>query len=1187
MSEPAHEKTENQGTRRSLLRRILLAVACLLILMVLTAGLYLATPLPARHLSRLGSSFLHQGLVVERLEISGATLYLRGLKLENPPGFARGNLAAADTVAVAPSWSDLMAGRQRYRLIELKGLKVNLEQNSRGTWNFSQLQKLLAARKPSPTETRIDRLALDSGSLTINGQGVEGISLKVYNLATKGSTSSDLDLSFEDSGRNRFTLTGKLRPGPEPDLDLQLAAPRLALAKTAALLQLKVPELLQGGTGSLELKAGLHRKELSASGLFRFAGMSYRVAGKPYPLAGRLEFAAGYGLKRDTARLEMARLELDGLVRVSASATVRGVKKERAFAADLGFSDVDLAHLGALVPEKARRGLSVAGRLSGDTLHLAGRGNELTTATGSLHLREGRLERAGRLLVAGLSSDLTFSRSPEGVLAQGRCSASAAKSAALVEALDLPVRVELSPRLKPVSAESSGFSARVFGTDLSGKGAYHPARPAPLNLSLKVPAARLANFQSLLQKYQVSASSGTAALELEASGRDLQQLTATLNVHLAGVSGRRGKNAVELKDGVVAAKLRRSAGHLFAEGNADLKGAAWDATRGSAGFAYRLADRQLSLEAARAELGATRFSFAHLNTTLPAASGAKGGPAPLVLQFDGASLSWKELAVSSLAGALRGRIVSEAGGRWIDGSGELSAAALTWQRKPVAAPVLKLSFAKAGGKAELGGKLAGGALSGVVSADPFAPGSGTRFDLTLKDAELVNVAPFLPKNPSVLPAAGKVDLHLAGSYQKGPGFACRLDGAAREVALTRSGGKGLVRGAALNLSGELAKDQLSVTKAQLMPGPGVNLGIRGTLNRPFAPERAGWFTFTLAEVSATNLVDALIDLLPRALQEANLDGALAAQGRLDLGQGSRLLEGTLDFKGARFELPQQKLTVSGIDGRFPFSLDLSGKAGGKPPASMAFSRDNYQKLLEQLRSQRSSGEVVRVAKIAFGPLELGALTMHLNATRGTTEISALSSSLYEGALLGKGYLTLHQGVNYRGDLLLNGMSLRQLCSIFPGIQGYISGRVDGVFSVSGGAHGLAGITGFTELWARDGKGEKMLVSKEFLQRLAKQKLSGFFFRSDRSYDEAEIKAIMEGGYLTFDSLKILHTNFIGVKDLNVSIAPTQNRIALDHLLDSVKQAATRGKAATGEPAPAGAPEAAPEAAPAPEFKWGE
>jgi len=505
----------------------------------------------------------------------------------------------------------------------------------------------------------------------------------------------------------------------------------------------------------------------------------------------------------------------------------------------------------------------------------------------------------------------------------------------------------------------------------------------------------------------------------------------------------------------------------------------------------------------------------------------------------------------------------------------------------VAAPVVKLSFAKGGGRAELAGKLAGGDLAGVISADPFAPGSGTRFDLTLKDADLAAVAPFLPKSASLLPAAGQVELRLAGSYQKGPGFACRLDGTAREVALNRSGGKGLLRGAALNLSGELAGDQLSVTRASLIPAPGVTLEIQGSLSHPFAAQRLGRFTFTLPQASVNNLVDPLINLLPRALQEANLAGTLAAQGRLDLGQEGRLLEGTLDVSGGRFELPQQKLVISGIDGRFPFSLDLSGKTGAKPPASMAFSRDNYQKLFEQLRTEHSGGEVVRAGQIGFGPLELGALTMHLRATRGTTEISSLSSSLYEGALLGKGYLTLHEGVNYRGDLLLNGLSLRQLCSIFPGIQGYISGRVDGVFSVSGGAHGLAGLTGFTELWAREGRGEKMLVSKEFLQRLSKQKLSGFFFRSDRSYDEAEIKAIMEGGYLTFDSLKILHTNFFGVKDLNVAIAPTQNRIALDHLLDSIKQAASRGKAATGEPAPAATPEAAPEAAPTQEFKWGE
>ena len=48
-------------------------------------------------------------------------------------------------------------------------------------------------------------------------------------------------------------------------------------------------------------------------------------------------------------------------------------------------------------------------------------------------------------------------------------------------------------------------------------------------------------------------------------------------------------------------------------------------------------------------------------------------------------------------------------------------------------------------------------------------------------------------------------------------------------------------------------------------------------------------------------------------------------------------------------------------------------------------------------------------------------------------------------------------------------------------------------------------------------------------------------------------------YLTFEKLDISHTNFLGMKDLSVSVAPVQNRIALDHLLESIRDAASSGK----------------------------
>jgi len=58
---------------------------------------------------------------------------------------------------------------------------------------------------------------------------------------------------------------------------------------------------------------------------------------------------------------------------------------------------------------------------------------------------------------------------------------------------------------------------------------------------------------------------------------------------------------------------------------------------------------------------------------------------------------------------------------------------------------------------------------------------------------------------------------------------------------------------------------------------------------------------------------------------------------------------------------------------------------------------------------------------------------------------------------------------------------------------------------------------------------------------------------------------------------------LGVRDLSVSIAPSQNRIAIDHLLNSIKEATVRGTGAAG----AAGKESPPDAPQATEFKWAE
>jgi hypothetical protein len=183
-------------------------------------------------------------------------------------------------------------------------------------------------------------------------------------------------------------------------------------------------------------------------------------------------------------------------------------------------------------------------------------------------------------------------------------------------------------------------------------------------------------------------------------------------------------------------------------------------------------------------------------------------------------------------------------------------------------------------------------------------------------------------------------------------------------------------------------------------------------------------------------------------------------------------------------------------------------------------------------------------------------------------------------LLGRGFFRYQGGAQYGADILVHDLSLREVCNSYPAIKGYLSGRVDGFVSLFGTEKGLNDLQGFVDLWARSDKNEKMLVSKEFLQKLAGKKLKGIFFQNDRPYDRGEIGAYLEEGYLTFKTLDISHTNFLGVRDLSVSVASVQNKISLDHLLTTIREAAARGKAATGGAAPAETPAAS-------EFKWEE
>jgi len=1175
-----------------LLSLVVASILCIFLLTVAALKIYLATPLSAPQLSRFVTSYLQQGFTVQKIQLSGGTLILKDVRLENPAGFSSENLLAADAVVVSPRWFELLLGRQRFRLISIEGGKLSLEKNGAGIWNFAQLRQRLAAPQPPARPsagTFIKELRVKDGSVLVQGEGVRGISLQVFDLNSTGSRDAQVELAFEDAASNRYLLKGTARPGKEAGVKLSLTAASLSLQHLATLLKLENADRLKGAQGALQVDAGLSQGKLRTSGVFSFNRVQLPGARINHPVAGRLDFVADYNLQADTARLKGATLTVNELVQLHAEGYVSRVKNERDFTLDLEMEQVDLALLNTLMPEAAGNKLLFGGRLHCEALRLEGdAGQGLRSAAGTLHLEDGSLASGGELLVSGLSGSVGLLRKRGEVIARGSFATPRPNSQALVEALDLPFDLALSPQLKPLRGGTGALFAKVMGVPLTGRVNFDAAKADPLSAHLKVSDARLQALNPLLKRYDLQAVSGTASGTLELAGKGVQELRGSAKVQLSNLKGSRGADSWSVKTGAVTTQLLRRGGRLQAEGDARLVALALNGKSADARFGYRLLDRMVYLDGVQVDLAAARISFSRLSAQLPAQKqSARISSYPLLLDMEGGAFQQGELKLNNLSGRVRGSLAAEGAGKWLEGTADFSSGAVYWQGAGVEAPALRLVFSRSGARGELSGRFLGGKLVGHALFKPFQPKADMTFQLDVAGAWAAQAARLLPKGGGMRPTGGQLDLRMTGAYSPRTGLSCRFDSQGRGISLADGAGKALVSGAALSLEGGLAGGTLSIGDAMFSPGPGVTLKLKGEIAEALSPRRRGTVLFSLPETPLSDLLDALINMAPRMVQEATIDGRLAADGRFELREGRNLLEGGIDVRGGRMEVPSQKLVVADINGRLPFSLDLSGNDGAQPRPGREFSRENYQRLLAQLREDPTGGEVFTVGKIGFGTLETGKLTVRIRAENGLAEIVSLRTTLYEGTLLGTGYLAMREKIAYRGDILVNGLSLRTLCRTIPDLEGYISGRVDGVVSLRGVGGGIAGVTGFVDLWAREGSREKMLVSKEFLQRLAKQKLSGFFLSTDRPYDEAEIKATLEEGDLSFNSLKIVNRNLFGVRDLNVTIAPTQNTIALDHLLESVKEAAGRSPA-TGERPPAETP-VKPEAEPGvpSEFKWDE
>ncbi len=1177
--EASDEKTRNSTAEKkkcALAVRIVGGAAVVLLILYFAAKSLLATPYAAGLASDYLSAALQQRITVTAISLSGLTVSVRGVVIANPAGFPGGPLASARSLRMKPDISGILAGKRSFTLLRAEGLKIILGKNQAGEWNYTGLAHYLTRKKKGPAkEFFVGDLVLKDVSLKAGEFSLEKISLTLHDLSTKGMADSKLVFTGTDGKGSPFRVAAEGRLGKDPDVRLTIAAPDFSLGTLGNVPKGKPVFSLENGTASLFLSARYRSGDLSANGHAACDRLGIIVKGQKKPLRGVFDFAARYSALRDEGKLERGSLVVNNKARLDVSGYMRHVKKERDFRIAAFSNEIPLKELLTFLPEKTVGDMAVNGMVTFRDFQLGGSGRVgITSGGGRISLRNAEVLKNGRSLLRGLSSDIKISRTGGGWDIGGTFAMSAHAGKIPLDNLNALFISRFSSTFKLLSVEVPVLKADIRGIPVHGQLTYSPKGPGPYRGTLFAKSAPLSAFNDLVDAKKLGFSSGAADISLQASGRGPASFVGEMSARLSGVTGTVSGKDFALRDGEITSRFSRAGGKFSAAGTTGLDGGVYSGSNFSGTFAYSLTGGRFSLTGGKTVFNRTSVKFADISGRMPVREPVSAGARyPLNFTASGLVVESGQMRISDLSGSVEGFLVSDAKGRRLEGNAVLNVPAISLRGRPVGSVKALVALAGDGAVAKMNGTALDGELASIAKFDPLSLKKGVSFNGTVRDAPAARLSEILPERFALRFPAGKITANLEGNWSAGKGLGCGIEGSGSDLTFVAKGGKTLVTGAGLVLRGDVAGSNFSVKEATIRKGQVVALNISGSMTNTASPSREGKFSLELEKGAVNTIFDNLANLLPKPLQQANGSGKLGMRGILAFGGGKILLEGTMQCDNVLLDFPSSKVNIAGITGVLPFSLYLSGGMVEKPVYAMSFSRENYPMLLDTLRREVKNGkkgEVLEIGKVQFGPLEIGDIRVYAKSGNGTVEISYIDSTLYSGKVIGKGFLFYHGGLNYETDLLINDMSLKQFCSSYPALKGYISGKLDGVVSLYGGKGGLPAMIGFVDLWARKGKDEKMLVSKEFLQRLAGRKLKGFFFQDDRPYDNGEISAFLQNGYLTFEKLDLSHKNFLGMKDLSVSVAPVQNMIGLDHLFQTIREAAKRGKPAAGAP-PAEAP----------------
>ena len=334
--------------------------------------------------------------------------------------------------------------------------------------------------------------------------------------------------------------------------------------------------------------------------------------------------------------------------------------------------------------------------------------------------------------------------------------------------------------------------------------------------------------------------------------------------------------------------------------------------------------------------------------------------------------------------------------------------------------------------------------------------------------------------------------------------------------------------------------------------------LSGTGTRWMGKDRRLTLKLSVPEVNVPLIRETFWDVFPDSLLYVGLEGSISSTLSLVYrGQGLNV-EGEVLLKDCRLSGENGEYSIGPINGAFP--LRYGKTSTQEPPLTLpTHEKSQFDQLLHSVERDpvEHGSQTVTLGALTYGFPLLEDIRLRSMSRDSSLNVFRFDAKMFNGQLYGSAALDLSEGLNFRGGFLVKGVSLKALCDTIPPIQGFISGKVDGIVSVKGSGTGLSHLMGKGDFWTDPGAGEKTVISKEFLQKVGG--VSAKLYLGDRRFNRGILEAYLKDGYVIFKELELSNRNLLGMTDLSVKVAPFNNRIDLNHLLWTITEAATRAK----------------------------